>query len=557
MIFKFIYQFLKKNPQYAVLNIVFMSLEAIDDILLPDLYGKLFDSVSSGKISGNTDFLTNFIKILLAIVFFRVLDVIDDYQMSYQHYDMKTEIQDTIIKNIFARHNKEQEEIFSGELMPKVIKIQKLIGDYYHRLKSHLVPHFIFFILSLFYFAYYDVYLGIGMLFFLCSVIINIFGGLYGCQKETSDTNEAVNQIYLEIEDLITNINNISAEKKEKKEIERLEKFNDKHRDAHFRTVKCSTKYKVMGTVFLICFLIFFVYRLYILTTKKAIKPGKLVTFFFLLKYNISLTNHLTALISNFVYDYGMMNDLTYLLNDKVKSPSPQSKDQCKFPSTGIGLSNVIFKYPKNQKPTINKATLHIDENECLLLVGSNGSGKTTILNLLANFIKPNHGCLYIKGKDYRQYSKKELNQLIGYMPQTPVLFNRSIIENIQYAQPNISREEVIRILKKFKLLQAFSNLENGIDTKVGKGGSKLSGGQKQILWFIRIYFKNPEVLLLDEPTSALDKKKKEIVSELVKEVFKNKTVIMISHDPFLLSFTKRTVKLHQGEIMEEFKPEL
>jgi ABC-type bacteriocin/lantibiotic exporter with double-glycine peptidase domain len=132
-----------------------------------------------------------------------------------------------------------------------------------------------------------------------------------------------------------------------------------------------------------------------------------------------------------------------------------------------------------------------------------------------------------------------------GYMTQNPVLFNRSILENIQFGNPDVSRKEIVDLLERFKLNDVFNKLDKGIDTPVGKNGSKISGGQKQIIWFLRIYLQNPDILLMDEPTASLSPESKETIWTLIKEGFKGKTIIMSSHDDFLIKLATRKVKMN------------
>ena len=107
-------------------------------------------------------------------------------------------------------------------------------------------------------------------------------------------------------------------------------------------------------------------------------------------------------------------------------------------------------------------------------------------------------------------------------MTQNPILFNRSILDNILFSNPDISRKDVEDKLEIFGLNEVFNKLEKGIDSEVGKNGSKLSGGQRQIIWFLRIYFHNPDILLLDEPTASLSKESKELLWNLINKGFTN-----------------------------------
>ena len=157
-----------------------------------------------------------------------------------------------------------------------------------------------------------------------------------------------------------------------------------------------------------------------------------------------------------------------------------------------------------------------------------------------------------LNGKDYTDVSHIDLFSNIAYMPQNPVLFNRSIMDNIKYGREHIDDKEIVKLLKEFDVYEQFTNLDKGLYTKIGKGGSKISGGQKQIVWFLRILLKNPPLIVLDEPTASLDINTKKVMSNLIEKVLQNKTIIMVTHDDFLMKFAKRKMELNKGKIISD-----
>ena len=187
---------------------------------------------------------------------------------------------------------------------------------------------------------------------------------------------------------------------------------------------------------------------------------------------------------------------------------------------------------------------LDIKKGERIALIGDIGAGKSTLLKIILGLLKPRSGHVFLNGHNYKKMDYKDLFNKFGYMTQTPILFNRSILDNILFSNPNSTRKEVIKLLEEFQLNDVFNKMEKGIDSLVGKNGSKLSGGQKQVVWFLRIYLHNPEILLLDEPTASLSTKSKETLWRLIKKGFNGKTIIMASHDDFLIKMATRKIKI-------------
>ena len=131
------------------------------------------------------------------------------------------------------------------------------------------------------------------------------------------------------------------------------------------------------------------------------------------------------------------------------------------------------------------------------------------------------------------------------YVPQTPILLNRTVYENIIYGiHPAPSKEDVEAVMKEAGLVKFLEELPNGLDSSAGIHGGKLSGGQRQIVWLLKAILINPEIIIMDEPTASVDEKTKNIIHLLMQKIMKDKTVIMITHDSYLLKFADKKITL-------------
>jgi ABC-type multidrug transport system fused ATPase/permease subunit len=218
--------------------------------------------------------------------------------------------------------------------------------------------------------------------------------------------------------------------------------------------------------------------------------------------------------------------------------------------SGNIIINNLSFGYNENNL-IFKNFYLTIKNNEKIAIIGNSGNGKSTLIKLIMGYYKIPNNTIYLDGKDINSYDITELRKEISYVNQNTKLFNISILENIQYGN-NISREDIELLIKKINVQNIFSNLKDGLDSPSGIEGSRLSGGQKQIIHILRCMAKNNKIVILDEPTSAIDINNKENIINAIKELSNNKTVILITHDENLLSLVNRVIKLESGKIIED-----
>ncbi len=196
--------------------------------------------------------------------------------------------------------------------------------------------------------------------------------------------------------------------------------------------------------------------------------------------------------------------------------------------SSAVNLTNVSFGYDDDY--IINDLTMSVKKGQQVAVVGSSGSGKSTILKLLLGLYNINCGTVSINGRMIWDYSKEDLRNEIAYVPQDNILFNATVIENIRYGNQNASDVDVVIAAKKAYAHKFIEELPDGYDTLLGENGTNLSGGEKQRLAIARAILKNAPILLLDEATSALDYTSEKEVQKAICELKKGKTVICVAH---------------------------
>jgi ATP-binding cassette, subfamily B, multidrug efflux pump len=217
-----------------------------------------------------------------------------------------------------------------------------------------------------------------------------------------------------------------------------------------------------------------------------------------------------------------------------------------------IEFKNVNFRYGENLPYVLRNLNLKIKNGETIGLIGHTGSGKSTLVNLIARLFDVNEGSLFIDGKDIKSFRLGELRTSIGYVPQETFLFSDTIENNIAYSENKFDKDKVIQAAKISQIYKDIDNFPKRFDTILGERGINLSGGQKQRTSIARAIIADPKILILDDAFSAVDTYTEEEILNGLKDVMKGRTTILISHRVSTLKNSDRIIVLKEGTIAEE-----
>jgi ATP-binding cassette subfamily B protein len=215
-----------------------------------------------------------------------------------------------------------------------------------------------------------------------------------------------------------------------------------------------------------------------------------------------------------------------------------------------IILENVSFGYEKHHL-VLHEVSLHIRPGEMIGLVGPSGSGKTTLINLICRFYDPTRGRILLDGKDLREIRMHDLRRHIGVVLQDNFLFPGTIRENIAYARPDATLEEIIEAAKAANAHDFIMRFPDGYDTWVGERGHRLSGGERQRIAIARAILRNPQILILDEATASVDTETERLIQEALERLVQNRTTIAIAHRLSTLRNADRIIVLERGRVVE------
>jgi len=218
-----------------------------------------------------------------------------------------------------------------------------------------------------------------------------------------------------------------------------------------------------------------------------------------------------------------------------------------------VRFDDVSFRYPARPDALVlSHVSLSLRPGEVVALVGPSGSGKSTIAALLARLYDPESGHVLLDGRDVREIDPDWLRKQVGAVAQEPLLFSRSIADNIRYARPEATAAEVEQAARTANAFDFVTSFPEGFDTMVGERGVQLSGGQKQRIAIARAVLKDPRILVLDEATSALDAESEHLVKDALDRLMKGRTTLVIAHRLSTVVDADRVVVLEGGRIVQE-----
>ena len=229
--------------------------------------------------------------------------------------------------------------------------------------------------------------------------------------------------------------------------------------------------------------------------------------------------------------------------NNKGKTKIKSVRGQFDF-------ENLCFGYDSS-KPVLNHLNLHVEPGETIALVGESGAGKSTVLNMVIGFNKPDSGRILLDGMDMNTINLQSYRQHIAVVPQTSILFSGTIRDNITYGIDKVSEQKLNQVIDAANLRSFIDSLPDGLNTVVGEHGGKLSGGQRQRISIARALIRDPDIIILDEATSALDSISEKEIQEALNNLTKDRTTFIVAHRLSTIKGADKIAVLREGHCTE------
>lgn len=274
--------------------------------------------------------------------------------------------------------------------------------------------------------------------------------------------------------------------------------------------------------------------------------------FVFLQSYILAVIHHAWDLTRGFraVFEASAdAKEMTEILKTRHEVRDVVGARELKVKKGRIDFCRVQFYFQSNRR-VLNKFSLSIKPDEKIALVGPSGAGKTTVTKLLLRLFDLKGGRILIDGHDISKVTQNSLRDAVSLVPQEPILFHRTIMDNIRYGRRDATDEDVIEAAKRAYCHEFIENMPSGYNTYVGERGVKLSGGERQRVAIARAILKNAPILVLDEATSSLDSESEQFIQDALRELMRDKTVIVIAHRLSTIMMMDRIVVMDQGRVV-------
>ena len=554
---KMIKNFLIEEKYLILIYIFFMAAFPLELIAQPHFYGKIINNISNNPVSklfseNKNHFFSLLVIWFTAQILYGSMDMLDGYMLP----KIQTYVRTNVIENILDTYKHNYKELEIGDITAKLVKLPNTIRDLTHQVRNYVLPTFVILFISIIYFFTINKKLGfLGLIGCLLFVTV-LYLGLETCIDKTKMKDRLHNDLQESISDTLNNILPIYSSDTMDNELNILKskekKLNKEYTISIFYSLKFKLTYALM---YLVLFLLINGYAAYLLYNKK-IKMDAMISILIIVLYLISMLSATAGELRDLMINLGVLKETQLYLDELLNFPKVKINESQSLQVINgeIEYKDITFKYPSVDKPLFNSFNLKFNQGESVAVMGTIGSGKSTLIKILMKLNRISKGTVTIDGVDLSIVSSNEIRKSISFVPQNPKLFNRTVYENITYGMPNKTRDDVDNMIAKLKLQKIFASLSDNLNTMAGKNGDNLSGGQRQVVFLLRCALRDNKIIILDEPTSALDNENRQFIMNILEEMFKHKTLIIITHDNEILQHVDRIVYLKYGKLVGDNK---
>ena len=556
---KLYFDFIKENIYLFILFILSILLSyPLEAVVLPQIYSSFFTSIKKG--ADKKVFIKYFIYIISVLIIIYLSYILMGYVEIKFLPKMNEYMINFLYTNILLKNKNNYTEIEFGKLISRTNLLPSSLREFNNLLFIWVCPKALTIIIIICYFFYVNNKLG------LVSLISFIIIFIYNCYNYNKCINtSSIRYKYFEkqaenIHDKLSNIFSIYSAGNVNKELDSFYKDTSIYIDKFSDNLKCINNNKVVNIILLLISYILLNFTVIYFYYKKEISLNLLIATLLTITYYIPCFYTITTTLRELIHTLGVFKEIDpfikdiYLYDKENKKNNNENNmiNNDKIIKNGnITIKKLSFGYGNNM--IIKNISLNIKAGEKIAITGSSGNGKSTLIKLLMGYYKVDDNMIYIDNIDINEYELNNLRTQISYVNQNTKLFNTTIIENIKYGT-TMTDKDVIQIINDIGINDLYSNLEHGFNSKVGIGGDKLSGGQRQMIYILRCFGKNNKIIILDEPTSSIDVHTKSLIMKAIKKLSKKCTLIIITHDKELLKLVERVVVIKSGEIVEDTK---
>jgi ATP-binding cassette subfamily B protein len=517
----------------------------------PYIISQILDQLQSGSIT-----LNGSMPLIIVYILTQIYGQIIGWRLNlFFAWTMETAAQRDLYRRIFSSLTQQSltfhSDRFGGALVSQTTKMIGSFERFWDTIIFQIIPSIASvvgatIILSFIFWQYAVFLLALSIVFIAVVFLGSRF--LLVRNKEEAQASTATNAY---VADAVTNVMTIKSHGHEEKELDALVEKAEFWRQKSLATMRgfltVSSGYSFLITILNVGALVGAIWA----SEHNVISIGAV---YLAITYTFTVGRQLwemNGIMRNYNRIMGDAHDMTEIL---ALQPSVEDKGSTDLvvKKGAIAFEGVGFAHDGSKERLFDNFTLTITPGERVGLVGHSGSGKTTLTKLLLRFADIEAGKITIDGQDISEVSQASLRRNIAYVPQEPMLFHRSLRENIAYGKPGATDDEVLEAARQANALEFVQKLPEGLDTMVGERGVKLSGGQRQRIAIARAILKDAPILVLDEATSALDSESEKLIQDALTKLMKGRTSIVIAHRLSTIAKLDRIIVLEDGSIREQ-----
>lgn len=543
----------RRYPKLTSVVFLFTVAVHIVSVITPLYFKKLFDAITfpGANVSETYPLLINIFAIIallysLAWIFRRISE------FAFLHFDafILSDLLNTAFENLLGHSYKFFTDNFTGSLVRRVNRLSKSFEDIADRIQGQLLPLVIVTTGILIVLFNRNTLLGIILLSWIVLFVFVFYRVALWKTKYDRAKAEKDSEATGVISDALANAVTIKLFSRHAYEQSLYQKITDALREARLISWKIGASIDAVQGIFMLLAELALLYIALRLWKQGVLTVGDLVL---LQLYVINLFDRMWEfgrVIRRMYESCADAAEMVEIMNTPYEIKDAPAAKPIKVELGSIEFRDIEFRFHGTRK-VLDKFNLKIPAGEKVALVGPSGAGKTTVVTLLLRFHEVYDGQILIDGQNIARVTQESLRKNVSLVPQEPILFHRTLKENIRYGKLDATDEEVMEAAKQAHCHEFIMQLPYGYETYVGERGIKLSGGERQRVAIARAILKNAPILILDEATSSLDSESEALIQEALKNLMRGKTTLVIAHRLSTIMQMDRIIVIQNGRITE------
>lgn len=539
-------EFARTHPLMLAVNLFMVMLVPLNEIILPQWYGLLISAFQGRKPLSRI-----FVVVACLVIVTRMSSYIIEPMDVRFTTELHSFVRDRALKALLVV-SETRGTLHNGDIIASLTKLPICVETILGVWRTTIIPAMLGFVFAGLYLSQHDNLLCLMIAAVVVVYLIMILVIPRACAAESLRRDESYNQIIEQIDDVLLNVVSVYSHGQQEEERATVRERGKEYGRRYIDTVNCYLPAYMAVTTASMAFVCAYLYRTHTLMLRRTIDTATLVTIMFIMMFSLNSLSRATDIIRPLTMQYGVLAGSVKILEGDVDiadvdgaydtNSGLEADADANSGLTGIELRNVCFSYGSHR--VLQSISIDFPAGMTTVLWGPVGSGKSTMLKLLLRYKKPRSGEIFLWGTRYSDISAEEVRKTIAYVPQSAVLFDRSISDNMRYGTA-ASDKDVALVARRLGLGQF------DLSESAGKGGTLVSGGQRQLILVARALLSGCRVLILDEPTASLDEESRGMLMKCMVSLHQEEfTIIIVTHDARLVEIADRVLHLEDGQVV-------